>query len=210
VTIAAGRHNRKARPDAEEAQQRRVLIHVLVLNVLLSTALIVTGVDADSNGLLANALDNASDSAVYAISYFAVGGSPRHKTVAASISGAMLLILALGLAADGVRRLVVGADPVSHVMIAMSVVAAGINAWCLALLGRLSRTDVNLRAARTFSVNDFVSNIGVLVAAVLVAWTGWFWPDVVVGLAIAAVVGKGGVEILLDVRRTGRTAGAGA
>jgi Co/Zn/Cd efflux system component len=90
------------------------------------------------------------------------------------------------------------------------VVAAGINAWCLALLGRLSRTDVNLRAARTFSVNDFVSNIGVLVAAVLVAWTGWFWPDVVVGLAIAAVVGKGGVEILLDVRRTGRTAGAGA
>ena len=196
--------------DAESAQQRRVLLQVLLLNVLLSTALVGTGIYADSSGLIANALDNASDSAVYAISYFAVGRSPRRKTVAASVSGVMLLVLGLSVVADAVRRFFVGAEPVTGVMVAMSVIAGGINMWCLRLLGRLRLTDVNLRAARTFSVNDFVSNIGVLVAAGLVAWTGQFWPDVVVGVAIAAVVGKGGVEILRDAHRTAQADGENA
>lgn len=179
-----------------------MLLRVLLLNVLLSAALTGTGIYADSSGLIANALDNASDSAVYAISYFAVGRSPRRKTVAASASGVMLLVLAGTVVADAVRRLLVGAEPVSGVMVAMSVVAAGVNIWCLRLLGRLRLTDVNLRAARTFSINDFVSNIGVLVAAGLVAWTGRFWPDVLVGTAIAVVVGKGGIDILRDARRS--------
>ena len=198
------------RIDAESAEQRRVLLQVLLLNVLLSTALFGTGIYADSSGLIANALDNASDSAVYAISYFAVGRSPRRKTVAASVSGVMLLVLALGVMGDAVRRFMVGAEPVSGVMVAMSVIAAGINMWCLRLLGRLRLADVNLRAAHTFSNNDFVSNLGVLVAAGLVAWTGQFWPDVIVGVAIAVVVGKGGVEILRDARRTARAAGENA
>lgn len=190
----------------ESAQQRRVLLQVLILNVLLSSSLAAAGVFADSSGLIANALDNASDSAVYAISYFAVGGSPRRKTIAASISGGMLLALAIAVVVDAVRRFAVGAEPVSFVMVAMSIVAALINLWCLRLLRHLELADVNLRAAETFSVNDFISNIGVVVAAGLVVWTGRFWPDVVVGLAIAAVVGKGGIDILRDARRSARHA----
>ena len=204
-------HNQPDRLGRESAQQRRVLLQVLILNVLLSSSLAAAGIFADSSGLIANALDNASDSAVYAISYFAVGGSPRRKTVAASISGGMLLVLAIAVMVDAVRRVVVGAEPVSIVMVAMSIVAAGINLWCLRLLHRLQLTDVNLRAAHTFSVNDFISNIGVVVAAGLVAWTGRFWPDVVVGLAIAVVVGKGGIDILRDARRSAQpTRGDGA
>ena len=199
-------HKHAERPRTESAEQRRVLLQVLILNVLLSSGLAAAGVFADSSGLIANALDNASDSAVYAISYFAVGGSSRRKTIAASISGGMLLALAMAVVVDAIRRFVVGAEPVSLVMVAMSIVAAGVNLWCLRLLRRLQLTDVNLRAAQTFSVNDFVSNLGIVVAAGLVAWTGRFWPDVVVGLAIAAVVGKGGIDILRDARRSAQHA----
>lgn len=195
-------NDRLSTREAEVHQQRRVLLQVLFLNVLLSSSLVATGIYADSSGLIANALDNASDSAVYAISYFAVAGSPRRKTMAASLSGVMLLVLAVTVVIDAVRRFFVGAEPVSVVMVGMSLVAGGINLWCLRLLRRLPRTEVNLRAAYTFSINDFVSNIGVVVAAGLVAWTRQFWPDVVVGLAIAVVVGKGGVEILRDAQRS--------
>lgn len=187
---------------ASFAEQRRVLLQVMLLNLLLSSALAATGISADSSGLIANALDNLSDSVVYAISYFAIERSPRRKTIAASASGIMLLVLAAAVVADALRRFVVGAEPVSGTMVAMSVIAAGINIWSLRLLRRLPRTDVNLRAAYTFSINDFVSNLGVLIAAGLVAWTGRFWPDAVVGLVIAVVVGKGGVDILRDVRRS--------
>ena len=188
--------------SSQSTQQRRVLLHVLILNVLLSAALFGTGISADSSGLIANALDNASDSAVYAISYVAVGRSARRKTVAASMSGVMLFVLALTVLGDAVRRFVVGAEPVSMVMVTMGVGAASVNVWCLRLLGRLRRTDVNLRAAYTFSINDFISNIGVMVAAGLGAWTGRFWPDVLVGVAIAVVVGKGGIDILRDARQS--------
>lgn len=191
----------------ESIQQRRILAQVLVLNVLLSCSLVVSGIYADSSGLMANALDNASDSAVYALSYVAVDRSPRRKTAAASISGVMLLVLALTVLGDAVRRFVVGAEPVSMLMVTMGFLAAGVNVWCLRLLGRLRRSDVNLRAAYTFSINDFISNLGVLVAAGLVAWTGRFWPDVLVGAAIAVVAGKGGIEIWRDARRSGRVTG---
>ena len=207
----SGDHAFGTRERQSSQQQRRVLLQVFGLNVLLSGSLAVAGIFADSSGLIANALDNASDSAVYAISYFAVGRSARRKTIAASISGTMLLALALAVVIDAIRRFFAGAEPVSLVMVAMSIVAAGINLWSLRLLRQLKLTDVNLRAAQKFSINDFVSNVGVVVAAGLVASTGRYWPDVVVGLAIAVVVGKGGIDILLDARRSARdTSGAAA
>jgi Co/Zn/Cd efflux system component len=182
-------------------EQRHTLLKVLLLNVLLSASLAVTGVIGDSSGLIANALDNASDAAVYTISYFAIGRSPEWKRTAALVSGVLLLVFAAGVLADAARRFMSGAEPVGLMMMAMSVLSAGINLWCLRLLQRLHSGDVNMQAAETFSYNDFVSNIGILVAGVLVAWTGRFWPDLIVGLAIAAVATKGGIEILHDARK---------
>lgn len=50
--------------QVESRQQRHILSQVLALNVLLSGSLVASGIHADSSGLMANALDNASDSAV--------------------------------------------------------------------------------------------------------------------------------------------------
>ena len=43
---------------ASFAEQRGVLLQVMLLNLLLSSALAATGISADSSGLIANALDN--------------------------------------------------------------------------------------------------------------------------------------------------------
>lgn len=162
----------------------------------------VASVIGDSSGLIANALDNTSDAAVYAISYYAVTRGAEWKTRAAQISGVMLLILSVGVLGDVARRIIAGAEPVGRIMIAMTMVAATVNVISLRLLRNLRRRDVNLRAAWTFSINDFISNSGVLVAAILVAWLDRPWPDLVAGVAIAMVAAKGGIEILADAQRT--------
>jgi Co/Zn/Cd efflux system component len=54
---------------------------------------------------------------------------------------------------------------------------------------------------RTFSINDMLSNLGILAAGVLVLLLGRAWPDLVIGMAIAFVAAKGGWEILEDARR---------
>lgn len=188
--------------EPKSRQERRALFVALWLNIALAASLMAAGVFGDSSGLIANALDNASDATVYAISFYAVKRGPYWKARAAQFSGTMLLLLCAGVLVDVIRRFVLGAQPIGAIMIAMSLVAAVTNLVCLRVLRALRHDDVNLRAAWTFSVNDLLSNIGVLAAAVLVAWLGHSWPDLVVGLAIAGVAAKGGIEILSDAQRT--------
>ena len=78
-------------------------------------------------------------------------------------------------------------------MIAMALIAAVVNGICIWLLGRLEDPDVNVRAANTFSLNDFISNGGILVAGALVWWLGSNWPDLVVGVAVASIAAWGGI-----------------
>lgn len=186
-----------------QARERRVLLVVLALNVLLVVVLAIAGVLGDSSGLIANALDNASDSVVYAISLFAVGRGARWKARAARVSGVLLLVLAAGVLADAWRRFTSGEAPVGALMMGMGVASAALNLLCVRLLRRIEADDVNIRAATTFSANDAVSNVGILVAGALVAWTGRMWPDLVVGVAVALVALWGGIEILRDARRAG-------
>ena len=186
-----------ARPQ-DDRQQRRTLLTVLGLNAGLAAALGIGGVSADSSALLANALDNASDAAVYLISFLAIGRAGTWKRGAARASGIMLLVFAVGVLVDAVRRVITGTEPIGPTMMALALVAAVVNLICLQLIRRQHSGDVNMKAAETFSFNDFASNGGILVAGGLVLWLDQAWPDLVVGVLVAALAIKGGVEILRD------------
>ena len=58
-----------------------------------------------------------------------------------------------------------------------------------------------MKAAETFSFNDFASNGGILVAGALVLWLKQSWPDLVVGVIVAGIAAKGGLEILEGARK---------
>ncbi len=187
--------------DQTDRQQRRTLLTVLALNAGLAGALGVGGVTADSSALIANAVDNASDAAVYLISFLAIGRAGSWKRGAARLSGIMLLIFAVGVLLDAGRRFLVGTEPIGPTMMGLAVVAAVVNLICLHLIRRQNSGDVNMKAAETFSFNDFASNGGILVAGGLVMWLDQAWPDLVVGVLVAAIAAKGGVEILRDAAR---------
>lgn len=191
--------------SAETERQKRTLLIVFALNLLLFITLGIAGLVADSSALIANAVDNLSDTIVYAISWLAVGGSAQLKRGATRLSGVMLVIFAIGVLLDALRRPFFAPEPVGMTMMAMATFAAVVNLICLWLLKPLKTDDVNLRAAQTFSVNDFFSNGGILIAGALVMWTGSWIPDVVVGLVVAAVAVFGSVEILRDAKRESET-----
>ena len=177
-------------------QQRRTLLIVLILNALLFLGLGIGGIMADSSALLANAVDNASDSVVYLISFVAIGRAASWKRGAARLSGILLLVFAAGVLIDVGRRWWFGTEPVGWTMMGLALVAAIVNLICLVLLRRDQSGDVNMEAAETFSLNDFASNGGILVAGGLVMWLDQAWPDLVVGMLVAAIAVKGGIEIL--------------
>ena len=178
--------------------QKKALWIVLVLNAGIAAAFFATGLSADSSALIANGLDNASDTLVYALSLVALGRSAAWKRGAARTSGFMLIGFAVGVAIDAVRRFVDGSEPLGTTMIVMAVVAGIVNLVCLWLIRRIEDPDVNIRAAGTFSANDFVANGGIVLGGALVLLLGTNWPDLVVGIAVAGIAVKGGVEILRD------------
>ena len=183
---------------SENPDERRTLWVVLLLNAAIAGGFFVSGFFADSSALVANGVDNSADVAVYAISLAALSRGDKWKTRAAKASGAMLLLFAVAILVDVARRYLQGSEPIGATMMIMSAIAAVVNYICLRLLQRLEKPDVNLRAATTFSFNDFVSNGGILIAGALVMWLGSNWPDLLVGLATAAIAIKGGAEILRD------------
>jgi cation diffusion facilitator family transporter len=184
--------------DLGSTEKRRTLWIVLWLNVVIVVGFLVTGYFGDSNALLANGLDNSSDAIVYGLSLLALSRSRTWKRGAARFSGIMLLLFAVGVIVDAIRRYFEGSEPIGGMMMTMAAVAAVVNLLSLYLLKRLQNKDVNLRAATTFSINDFVSNGGVLLAGIVVIWTGANWPDLLVGIGVAGIALYGGVDILRD------------
>ena len=81
-----------ASPDGQVSVERRTLWIVLLLNVVIAAGFFVTGLIGDSSALIANGVDNLSDTAVYALSLIALSHGPTWKTRAATVSGVMLLI----------------------------------------------------------------------------------------------------------------------
>lgn len=183
---------------------RRALALAAGLNVLLATGLFASGILAGSSGLLANGLDNASDIAVYILAFFAMTRGPTWKTRAATIAGIMLLVMGALVLTEVARRAVFGVEPVGAVMLIAAVLAALINLVCLRILRKGRRQDVTLRAAWTYSTNDFLANGGVLLAGGLVLLTKSPWPDIIIGILIALYAAKSGIEIMRDARREGR------
>ena len=183
---------------AKEATQRRTLWILLAINGAMFGLEAVTGWLAQSTALLADSVDMLADATVYGLSLYAVGRAARAKVRAARLSGWLQVALAVLVLADGVRRLLAGQSPEPIWMVAMGLMALGANVTCLLLIAKHRKEEIHMRASWIFSKNDVIANLGVIGAGFLVSLTRSAWPDLVVGLLVAAIVLRGGVMILRD------------
>jgi Co/Zn/Cd efflux system component len=129
-----------------------------------------------------------ADAVVYALGLFALGRASHWRARAALTSGVFQLLLGLGVAVEAIWKMAAGSLPDAATMGLFGAIALVANTLCFLLLVRFRNGDINLRATWICSRNDMIGNIGVLLAAALVIWTGSPLPDIVIGLLIAAVV----------------------
>ena len=184
----------------ETAAQRHGLWIALWLNAAMFAVELVTGLLANSAGLLADGLDMLTDATAYAIALAAIGRSGGFKANAATLSGALLLLVGLGMIVEVARRLVWGGDPEGSWMMAVALVALAVNIFVLRLLSRQQRDEVHIRAAWIFTRADVVANVSVIVAGLAILLTGIRYFDLVVGGAIGVYVVKEAAEILREAK----------
>lgn len=188
--------------EINDKSERRVLIILLLINGIMFATELGVGWWAQSTALIADAMDMLADAMVYGIGLYAVGKSLLVKVHAARLSGGLQVLLGLLVLTDILRRLVMGSEPVSALMMGMGVVALIANVTCLVLIARHRESEVHMRASWIFSKNDVIANLGVILAGALVAWSGSRLPDLVIGFLVALVVMRGGLMILQDAKAT--------
>ncbi len=169
---------------------------LLVINSAMFCFELAVGIWAESTGLIADSLDMFADAAVYGIALFAVGKSQSHKLTAAHISGWLQLALAVGILFEVVRRIFVGSEPISSLMMAAGVIALIANVVCLVIITRRESNEPHMKASAIFSANDVIANVGVILAGSLVMFTGSEYPDLVIGTLIGVIVLLGAKKIL--------------
>lgn len=193
--------------EAKNAQERKILTIALALNATMAVVGGIAGWIGQSTGLLADALDMLSDATAYAIGLVAIGRAASFKANAAMLSGAVLLLLGLGVLFEVGRRVIYGAEPDSGWMIGTAILSLIVNMAVLRMLAPLKSAEAHLRATWIFTRADVVANVGVILAGVLVLWLGSPYPDFVIGTLIGLYVVKEAVEILREAREARHNAG---
>jgi len=143
-------------------------------------------------------LDMFGDAAVYGLSLYALHRTVRWRAGAAL--GKSLLMAGFGLVVIGdvVLKVDAGVVPAAPLMGVFGTVALAANLVCALLLLRFRSGEINMRSTWLCSRNDVLANLGVLIAAGLVAYTGSLWPDVAIGLLIAGVFAHSALRVFRE------------
>lgn len=187
--------------DIKSKEESRVLIILLLINAVMFITEFAFGWLSESTGLIADSLDMLADALVYGVSLYAVGKSLYVKANSAMLSGCLQITLGIGVLLDILRRVIIGSEPESGFMIAVSLVALIANVICLVLLAKHRDGEVHMRATWIFTRNDVIANLGVITAGILVAYFSSAIPDLVIGCIISAVVIRGGVQIINEAKK---------
>lgn len=179
-----------------QGDQRRVLVIVMVINIAMFMAEFAAGVVGQSSALMADSVDMLGDAFVYSLSLYALSRGPRWEAGAALTKGLIILAFGLGIIVEIAFKISNGVTPSSQLMIIFSAIALLANGSCLALLWRFRKLNVNMSSTFECSRNDVASNIGVLAAGGLVAFTGSFWPDIAIAAIIAAIFLRSAISVL--------------
>lgn len=194
--------------DGATPAYRRALRWVIAINLLGFVVVLVGGLAQGSASLSANALDFLADSATYAISLWVIGKSVQIRTGAALLKGASLLAVALSVGGFAVWRAFSGAAPSGEAITGLGLFGALANLAAALLLVRYRDGDANVRSVWLCTRNDLIQCLGVAVTGVAVWLTGSRWPDLVVGLGLAAIFLRSAYLIVVQARQERRDARA--
>jgi cobalt-zinc-cadmium efflux system protein len=193
-------HDHGHHHDHHHADFGRAFAIGISLNLIFVAVEVVYGLKANSTALLSDAGHNLSDVLGLAIAW---GGAKlaarpptkrytwglRSSSILAAMANGLLLMVALGaIALEAIQRI---ADPqpvAGPVMMAVAAVGIVINGATALLFARGRKGDINIQGAFLHMVGDAAVSAAVVVAGLLILWTGVSLIDPVLSLAIAALI----------------------
>ena len=186
------------------ASELKDVSRAFIIGIVLNSAFVLiefaTGLYTNSLALLSDAGHNLSDVASLALALFALRISKakatekftygyNKSTILASLVNAVILLIAVGsIGWESVQRFLHPVETKGSVISIVAAIGIVINATSALLFFRDRHSDLNVKGAYLHLAVDALVSLGVVIAGVMITYTGLKWIDPAISLVIMAVV----------------------
>lgn len=123
----------------------------------------------------------------------------KKTTILAALMNSLILVLAAGfIAIKSLEKLFMPSDVAAIPVMIVATIGIAVNAGTAMLFMKGSKDDLNLRGAYLHLAYDALISIGVVIAAIIIYFTGYMWIDPLMGLVIVIVILGGTWGLLRD------------
>ena len=184
--------------SARAGRDRLVAVFALTLTIFVVE--LVGGLVSNSLALLADAGHMFTDVAGIGLALLAIwfAGRPAHggrtfgflrlEILAAVVNAVLLFGVSAFILFEAWRRLSEPPDIATGLMLAVALVGLAANAVSLYVLRKAQGESLNMRGAYLEVMGDFAGSAAVIVAAVVIALTGWTPADAVASAVIGLLI----------------------
>ena len=174
------------RPDGDAL--RKTVATVGALNLGYFGIEFAVALAIGSVALFADSVDFLEDASINLLIFFGLGWSARRRAKLGMVLAAILLVPGLATVWTAWTNFSAAHVPAPIPLTLAGLGALAVNFSCAAMLSRYRDRGGSLtRAAFLSARNDVLANVAIVAAGALTAITGSPWPDLITGLAIAAV-----------------------
>lgn len=185
--------------SAAAAYKKRLAL-ALTLTATYMIAEVVGGILTGSLALISDAAHMGTDvlglglalAAIHLASQPAAGqrtyGTYRLEVLAAIINGLLLYGVAGYVIYQAYRRILEPPEVLGVPMLVVAVIGLAVNIVSFRLLSAGASESLNVRGAYLEVLSDMLGSVGVIVAAVVIATTGWPYADAIVAAGIGLFI----------------------
>ncbi|SIR34222.1 Cation efflux family protein [Rhizobium sp. RU35A] len=195
--------------SSHDQDLRRVVRLVALLNLAYFGIEFTVARAIGSVSLFADSVDFLEDASVNFLILVALGWSARRRAKVGMLLAGILLIPGLATLWTAWEKFMAPSPPEALALSLTGLGALVVNLTCAIMLTRFRRHSGSLTKAAFLSArNDAFANIAIIAAGLLTAYTLSAWPDLIVGLAIAAMNADAAREVWEAAREEHKTAEA--
>jgi cobalt-zinc-cadmium efflux system protein len=171
---------------------------------------VIGGILSNSLALLSDAGHMLVDALALGLSLFAMTiarrpatlsktyGYHRVEIMAALTNGTILVLVSLFIFYEAYQRLLDPPVVQAPIMLVVAVIGLVANLAGILLLRKASHGNLNIKAAFWHIIGDTISSVGVIVAGVIIVFTGWYAVDAIIAFFIGGIIMWGAVRIVRE------------
>lgn len=203
-------YNQIMNSHQEMISSYRRLIFTLVIVLTIMVVEIIGGILSGSLALLGDAGHMFVDALALGLSLFAITlarrpatasrtyGYHRAEILAALANGTILVLVSIFIFYEAYQRFLEPPVVKTPLMLTIAIIGLLANLGGVMLLNKAGHQSLNIKAAFWHIMGDTISSVGVIIAGIVILFTGWYVTDSIMAVVMGIIILWGAARIMSE------------